>query len=109
VKEENKKTNPKSNVILEIREEFKRHTTALMEHMTKEVKTVAEGHGILVKRLDRVESKVDKIESDLSGVKSELNTISMAVMDTNQRVKSIENKIDNHETRIKKIEEKIFV
>ena len=100
MKKENKKANPKNDIISEMKEEFKRHTAVLMEHMTKEVKTVAEGHGILVKRLDKVESKLDNIESDLGSVKSELNTISMAVMETGQTVKSIEKKLDNHDISI---------
>ena len=102
MKKENNKTNPKDDVISEIREEFKRHTTALMEHMTKEVKTVAEGHGVIIKKLEEHDKKFTKIES-------ELDTISMAVMDTSERVKSIEKKVDSHEARIKKVEEKVFV
>lgn len=100
MKKENRKTNPKDDVISEIREEFKRHTTALMEHMTKEVKTVAEGHGIIIKKLEEHDKKFTKIES-------ELDTISMAVMDTSQTAKSIEKKLDNHEARIVKLEEKV--
>ncbi len=102
MKKNDKKTEPKNDVITEMKEEFKRHTTALMEHMTKEVKIVAEGHGVLAKRLDN-------IESDLTGVKSDLDIVKTVVMDTNQRVKVIEKKFDNHETRITKLEEKVLI
>jgi len=102
MKKNGKKTESKSDVITEMKEEFKRHTTVLMEHMTKEVKIVAEGHSVLTKRLD-------SIEFDLTGVKSDLEVVKTVVMDTNQRVKTIEKKLDDHETRITKVEEKVFV
>jgi len=105
-----KKTESKNDVITEIKEEFKRHTTALMEHMTKEVKIVAEGHSILVKKLDKVESEIGEIKKDVQEglkqdmreVKSELGSVKMIVM-------NISHEINDHEKRIKKVEEKVFV
>ena len=94
-KEKNNTTN--QGVISRIKGEFKRHTTVLMEHMTKEVKTVAEGHSAIIRKLDERDKRFGKVESELQSVK-------MAVMDTNQTVKSIEKKINNHETRIQKLE-----
>lgn len=57
------KDNSKNNVIAELRDGFKRHTTALMEHMTKEVKTIAEGHGALSSKLNNIDERLSKIES----------------------------------------------
>ena len=102
MKKNTKKSEPANDIVTGIKEEFKRHTNILMEQMRHEVKTVAEGHGIIIKKLEDHDKRFNKIESELS-------TISMAVMDTGQRVKAIEKKIDDHETRITKVEEKVFV
>ncbi len=119
-----------NDMFSKMKEEFKRHTTALMEHMTKEVKGVAEGHGILAKKIDRVEAGLEElredmaiikpaveqnckdireiktdigeIKKDMKEVKSELHSVKMAVMTVNHEV-------GDHEKRIKKIEEKVFV
>ena len=130
MKKNGKKTESKNDVITEMKEGFKRHTTALMEHMTKEFKTVAEGHSILVKKLDKVESEIGEIKKDvhelkndmaivkpalernckdvqglkqdMREVKSELGSVKMIVM-------NISHEINDHEKRIKKVEEKVFV
>ena len=110
---------PKNNsknkdIVAEIEERFKRHTGVLMEQMQKEVRTVAEGHSGIMRKLDehddkfaKIESEVGSLRSEVGSVKSELQYVKAAVMDTNQTAKSIEKKLDNHETRISKLEEKI--
>ncbi len=59
-KNEKKNNSTDKDVISEIKEEFKRHTTALMEHMTKEVKTVTEQYGGLAKQKKRVKRVEEK-------------------------------------------------
>lgn len=104
------------NVISEIKVEFKRHTNILMEQMRHEIKTVAEGHGSIIRKLEEhdkrfndIDERFDKIDSKLTEhdkkfakVESELQSISMAVMDTGHEIKE-------HEKRIKKVEEKVVV
>jgi ribosome assembly protein YihI (activator of Der GTPase) len=82
-----------------------RETRVLLERIHSDVKIIAEGQTSNSQRLDRIESAV----SELGGLKSDVEMIKVAVMDTNQRVKTIEKKLDNHETRIIKVEEKVFV
>ncbi len=116
MKKNAKKNDANNNsMISEIKDEFKRHTTALMEHMTKEVKIVAEGHGILVKKSDRVESDLGEVKKDiaiikpivaanskdLKEIKSVLHSMNMAIMETSHEIK-------DHKKRIKKVEEKVF-
>ena len=126
------KKNETSNndIIAEIDKRFERHTNVLMEQMKHEVKTVAEGHSILVKKLDKVESEIGEIKKDvhelkndmaivkpalernckdvqglkqdMREVKSELGSVKMIVM-------NISHEINDHEKRIKKVEEKVFV
>lgn len=100
----------------EIKDEFKRHAAVLMEHMTKEVKIVAEGHGILVKKIDRIESELSGVRKDIAiikpivaangkdskEIKSGFHSMNMAIMETSHEIKG-------HEKRIKKVEEKVFV
>ncbi len=114
-------SNTNKSIISEIKEEFKRHMGTLMEQVHKEVKTVGEGHSSLSGKIDKIGSEVEIVKSELGivksevgivksevgSVKSELKSVKMAVMDTSQTVKSIEKKLDNHGTRIIKLEEKV--
>jgi len=122
-----KASDSKIDIVAELKDEFKRHATALMEHMTKEVRTVAEGHDILARKLDKVESDIGSIKTDLRTVKldvgalrlemkvvkSEVHSISMAIIDTSHTVDRLEKKVDgaleNHDKRITKLEEKVLV
>ena len=89
-----KNNEPTNNdVISEIKGEFKRHTNILMEQMKHEVKTVAEGHGAIMRKLEEHDKKFAKVEV-------ELQSISMTVMEISHDTKG-------HEKRIKKIEEKL--
>ena len=103
--------------------DLERETRVLLEEIRHEVKTVAEGHGVIVSKLDDIdnmlrknESDHFKIEMDVESIKSktgtidikldrierELETVKNAVMDTSNVTK-------DHEKRIKKVEEKVFV
>ncbi|OGW76062.1 MAG: hypothetical protein A2Z72_01685 [Omnitrophica bacterium RBG_13_46_9] len=77
-----------------------RETRVLLEKIHSDVKTIAEGHSTIVNKLNEHDNRFNKIES-------EVETVKMAVMDTNQRVKSIEKKLDDHETHLSKVEEKV--
>ena len=118
------KKNETSNndIIAEIDKRFERHTNVLMEQMKHEVKTVAEGHSILVKKLDKVESEIGEVKNDLQEVKkdmvevkddlqvlkkdmrevkSELGSVKMVVVNISHETK-------DYEKRIKKVEEKVL-
>jgi len=84
-------------------------TRVLLEAISQQVQVVAEGHGTIIRKLDEHDKKFDVIEKQIGGLKSDVEIIKVAVMDTNQRVKTIEKKLDNHEIRITKLEVKVFV
>ena len=86
-----------------------RETRVLLEAINQQVQIVAEGHGTIIRKLDEHDKKFDVIEKQIGGLKSDVEIIKVTVMDTNQRVKTIEKKLDNHETRITKLEVKVFV
>lgn len=126
MKKKANKTNSKKDIVVELKGEFKSHTTALMEHMTKEVKTVAEQYGGIAKTLDEIKNDVNDLKNDMAIVKpvvernskdikemkSGLHSVSMAVMDTGRIVDKIDKKLaenlENHEKRITKLEEKVL-
>ncbi len=121
-----KKNMNNKDIIAEIEKRFGRHTNILMEQMRHEVKTVAEGHSILAKKLDKVGSEIGDVKmelqavkadvhtakSDVHAMKSELHSVNMAVMDTAKQADKIEKKLDEnleiHEKRISKLEEKVL-
>ena len=123
-----KKPNKKSTPTPEF--DSTREQNVLLEEINKNVKSVAEGHSILDRKIDKIGSeltqkidaaaselnlKVDKIDSELREVKSELNSVTAAVMDNSSAIKAlqkgqeeIKHKLDtvtsDHEERIKKLE-----
>ena len=79
-----------------------RETRVLLEDIHQQVKIVAEGHGTIIKKLEDHDKKFEQIDQRFDRIETVLT-------DTNVIVKSIEKKLDNHETRITKVEEKVFV
>ncbi len=112
-KNENKNEANSKEIIAEIEKRFDRHTNILAEQMRHDVKTVAEGHSIVIKKLEDHDKKFVELDKKIGKVESELHSVKMAVMDTGHRVDRIEKKLDeslgNHEKRITKLEEKVFV
>jgi len=103
-------------IVAEIDKRFERHTNILMEQMRHEVKTVAEGHSIIIKKLEDHDNEFSKIKSDIGElktdvhvlksdvreIKSELHSMNAAIMETGRETKG-------HEKRITKLEEKVLV
>lgn len=124
MKKNDKKNEPgNKDIVAEIKEEFKHHTNILMEQMRHEVKTVAEGHGVIIRKLEKhdekfeqiehkledhdrkfakIESDIVEVKTDLHAIKSELHSMSMALMETSHETK-------DHEKRVKKLEEKALI
>jgi len=75
-----------------------RETRVLLEDIRQQVKTVAEGHGTIIHKLDEHDKKFEHIDQ-------RLDRIEMVLTDTNDRVKTIEK---DHGTRITKLEEKVL-
>ena len=114
-----------------------RETRVLLESISKHVQTVAEGHGIIIRKLDGHSQRLDRIENvldehtqilnkhgqildehtqSLSGhgqilnghsqrfdrIERDLDTVKSAVMDISHETKGLA-------SRVKKVEEKVFV
>ena len=88
---------PKSKSI-----DSERETGVLLEDIRQQVKIVAEGHGVIIKKLEEHDKKFEQIDQRFDRIEN-------VVIDTNSRVKFVENKLDNHEARIAKLEEKVLV
>ena len=94
-----------------ILEEVKRHNKVLMEHMDKQVKTVGEQHGSIIRKLGEHDRQFEKIHR-------RSDRVEIVVMENSSDIKKlktvqerVERKLDTaltaHEERIKKIEEKV--
>ncbi len=114
-----------------------RETRVLLEDIRQQVKIVAEGHGTIIKNLEDHGKRLDSMSSDISDlkedisimkpalernckdmlevkndlqelkkdmreVKSELGSVKMVVV-------NISHEINEHEKRIKKVEEKVLI
>ena len=110
------KKNDKKSMPAGSKEEFEHFTKILMEKMDSTVKIVTEQYGGISKKIDNVASDVSDLKEDMAivkpavetlirdmkEVKSELHSVKMAVM-------GVSHEVDDHEKRIKKVEEKVFV
>jgi chromosome segregation ATPase len=106
--------------------DFEQKTRVLLEEIHQQVKTVAEGHGDIILKLNEHDKKFNKIESELGTVKmavmtiigdvktlrSDVDTLKGDVKTIKGDVKTLNNKLDenitNNEKRISKLEEKVF-
>ena len=110
------KKNEKKIISAGSKEELEHFTKILMEKMDSTVKTVTEQYGSTSKKIDNVANDVSDLKEDMAivkpavetlikdmkEVKSELHSVKMAVM-------AVSHEVGDHEKRIKKVEEKVFV
>jgi len=85
----------------------KREQNVLLEKISSDVKTIAEGHSVL-------NHKIDKLGSDLKEVKSELDTVKAVVIENSRDIKTLKSDVKelkqdrqtvhDHEDRIRKLE-----
>jgi len=78
-------------------EELRRHMGVLVEGLRSEIRIVAEQHGGIVNRLDRIEAKLEEHDGRFDRIDLEFSAMKTALFDTSHRV-------DDHETRIKGLE-----
>lgn len=77
-----------------------RQQNVLLEQISKDVKTVAEGHSVL-------RSEIDKINNKLEGHDKRFDRIEMAVSEVGIKVKQNATKIDELNTKVDKIDKKL--
>lgn len=92
-------------------------TRVLLEQISHDVKTVSEQHGSIMGKLEEHDQKFEKIEAHLEKIDLKLLSHDAKFADVERRLERVEGKIDrienvitgtmsDHETRIKKVEEK---
>ena len=81
-------------------------TRILLEEIRQQVKTVAEGHGGILRKLEENTRKLGENTQILNDHGQHLDRIEIVLTDTNDRVKTIEK---DHGTRITKLEEKVLI
>jgi hypothetical protein len=80
-------------------EEFKGHTSVLLEDFKGSVKIIAEQHSNMNGKIDLILEDIDGIKSDIVDMKSDIKEMKVELgMKANKEV------VDNHETRIVKLE-----
>lgn len=107
-----------------------RETRVLLEKIHSEVRTVAEGHGALVSKLDVVDTRLDEVdnrlgkieansfktEMNIESIKSKVGTIDIKADRIERELETVKNAVidigavtKGHEKRIKKVEEKLEI
>jgi len=110
--------------------DLEQETRVLLEDVRHGLTAVAEGHGLLTKRLDGHERKLNeisdvvrkidanyfKLQMDTESVKSQVGTIDIKIDRMERDINAVKNavmdisrEVKDHEKRIKKVEEKVLV
>ena len=76
------------------RADFERGTRVLLEQIRSDVRTVAEGHGVLSSKLDQVVGCLDKVEGRLVRVEGELTAVKVAVIENHHQLERLDHKLD---------------
>jgi chromosome segregation ATPase len=90
----------------------------LLESIETKVNVIAEGHGALVERLDRMErrfearfdgleSRFDGLESRFDGLESRFNGLESRFNGLESRFNGLETKVDRLETKVDRVETKV--
>lgn len=77
-------------------EEVKLHTGVLVEDLRKDVKAIAEGHTVLLNKMDKLESKVDGIERKVDGLEKNMTVIKDYVI-------GVDAKLNEQEATLKRV------
>jgi len=92
--------------------EVKRHNKVLMEHMEKQVKTVAEQHNSIMDKLegiDELKEDAQQLKGDMAIIKPMIKEINTDNTYIKMAVKEVDVKASDNSVRIKKIEHKVGV
>ena len=85
-----------------------RETRVLLEKISSDVKTVAEGHSSLVKGQEEIKSELSTVKAAVWEIDTKVKGIDTKVNEIGTRLKKVEQKLDsvteNHEQRIQKLE-----
>lgn len=76
------------------------YTQILLEDMNSKIDLMAEQHGSIVEKLDRVTATTERLVVDVDVLKSIARTHS-------ESIKRVENKVDNLEVKVDKLEVKV--
>ena len=79
----------------------KRETRVLLEDVRSQLRVVAEGHGLLVIRLDRVEAKLSEHDHRFDRIEVRLDHMEGQLSQLQNQVGSV---LTDHESRIKVLE-----
>ena len=90
----------------------KRQQNVLLEQISKDVKTIAEGHSVLDNKIDKIDSELVSVKQEMSQIKNVMeqrfNGVETAITEVDTTVKKVEGKLDtattDHEHRIQKLE-----
>jgi len=85
-----------------------RQQNVLLEEINKQVKTVAEGHGVLVKNIDEIRSTLSEHDVRFDRIETVVSENRKDMKELRTDVGKIEQKLDtvttDHEQRIQKLE-----
>jgi|GEM_PF-1127491 len=77
-----------------------RETRVLLEGVRSELKVVAEGHGSIIGRLDKVEGSLKEVEGSLKEVKGDLQEVK-------GRLNRVETKIDRVDNQVSQLQDQV--
>ena len=91
-----------AKLIKEDNEQTRRHFDVVAESLKSEIRVIAEGHGVLVDkidglgtRMDSLETKVDRLDTRMDGLDTRMDHLETKVDRLETKVDGLDHKLDN--------------
>ena len=81
------------NAIKEDNEQTRRHFDVVAESLKSEIRVIAEGHGVLVEKIDGLGTRMDHLETKVDRLETKVDAL-------DARMDSLETKVDHLETKL---------
>ena len=100
------------NAIKQDNEQTRRHFDVVAESLESQIRVIAEGHGVLVEKIDGLGTRIDRLETQVENFALETRTnfdevraaIKFSYAELDRRVAHLESFVQDLSTRMQRIE-----
>ena len=83
------------NAIKQDNEETRRHFDVVAESLKSEIRVIAEGHGVLVEKIDRLDTRMDHLETKVDRLDTRMDGLDTRMDRLETKVDGLDHKLEN--------------
>ncbi len=88
-------------------EQTRRHFDVVAESLKSDIRLLAEGHGVLVEKIDGLGTRMDSLETKVDHLETKVDSLETKVDHLETKVDHLEVKVDNLETKVDNLGTKV--